>query len=225
MAYAAGKEAGVVIWISPKFRDEHKQTLDWLNQITDDSVSFFGIELELLQIGDSLPAPYLKVVAQPSEWSGTEPSSPGLTERQKRYQQFFAELLEKVKTEHPGVTQARKAYPQSWYGYPVGRSGFSILTGFGQDGRFSVTLNIASADRDRNKAAYDALLEGKESIEARVGETLSWDRMDDKIASYISCSVPGTIDDSSERLHELQDWTVERVAKFQKVFKPRVKKL
>jgi hypothetical protein len=67
MAYAAGKEAGVVIWISPKFRDEHKQTLDWLNQITDDSVSFFGIELELLQIDDSLPAPYLKVVAQPSE--------------------------------------------------------------------------------------------------------------------------------------------------------------
>ena len=43
MTYAAGKEAGAVIWISPRFRDEHRQALDWMNEITGDTVSFFGI--------------------------------------------------------------------------------------------------------------------------------------------------------------------------------------
>jgi hypothetical protein len=48
--------------------------LDWLNPITDDGFHFFGIEVELWQIGNSVPAPKFNVVAKPnpypSNWMG-----------------------------------------------------------------------------------------------------------------------------------------------------------
>ena len=164
MAYAAGKEAGVVIWISPQFRDEHRQTLDWLNEVTDESVSFFGIELELLKIGDSDPAPYFRLVAQPNEWRKIS-KRPTVTSRGQAYETFFADLLDKVKARYPDLTRARKAYPQSWFTYPVGRSGFAIAVAFGQGDQFRVELYIDTGDRATNKAAFDALQGEKDAIE------------------------------------------------------------
>jgi len=225
MAYAAGKEAGVVIWISPKFRDEHKQTLDWLNQITDGSVSFFGIELELLQIDNSLPAPYLKVVAQPSEWAGLGPPSPGVTERQERYQVFFSSLLEQVKARYPNLTRARKAYPQNWYNFPVGRAGFSVATSFTQNRQLRVELYMDGGDKSKNKAAFDALEKDRDVIEEQIGLPIAWQRLDEKQACRIYCDTEGSIDDDPVHLAELEAWAVELVGKFHKVFKPRVKKL
>ena len=34
LIYAAGKDAKIVVWISPKFKEEHIQTLNWLNEST-----------------------------------------------------------------------------------------------------------------------------------------------------------------------------------------------
>ena len=224
MAYAAGKEAGVVIWISPQFRDEHRQTLDWLNEVTDESVSFFGIELELLKIDNSDPAPHFKLVAQPNEWRKIS-KRPAVTSRQQAYEVFFAELLDKVKAQYPDLTKARKAYPQSWFTYPVGRSGFAIAVAFGQGNQFRVELYIDTGDRATNTAAFDALESVREAIEAQAGEPLVWQRLDEKQASRIYCGTDGSIDDNPAHLEELQDWAVDRVAKFRRVFRPRLQKL
>ena len=58
LTYAAGFNANVSVWVTGDFRDEHKQALDWLNEHTDEKTEFFGVMLELLRIGDSLPAPH-----------------------------------------------------------------------------------------------------------------------------------------------------------------------
>jgi hypothetical protein len=224
MAYAAGKEAGVAIWISPDFRDEHRQTREWLNEITDDSVSFFGIELELLQVDDSLPAAHFKVVAQPSEW--IEILSPqGLTERQQKYLAFFTSLLESVKTQYPNLTRAKKAYPQSWYNFPVGRAGFSVATSFTQDQKLRVELYIDVGERAKNKAAFDALEKDREAIEEQLGVALDWQRLEEKQACRICYDTDGSIGDDRTHLAELEDWAVEWVGKFHEVFKPRVQRL
>ena len=68
LTYAAGTDAGVVIWIAESLTQEHAAALEWLNDVTDDRVGFFGVELELLRIGDSLPAPHFRVVVQPNDW-------------------------------------------------------------------------------------------------------------------------------------------------------------
>ena len=224
MAYAAGKEAGVVIWISPKFRDEHRQTLDWLNEITDETVSFFGIELGLLQVDDSLPAPHFRLVVQPNEWRKSI-SRPLVSSRQQKYEVFFGELLDRVKAQHPNLTRATKAYPQNWFTYPVGRSGFSIATTFAQGNVFRVELYIAADDRIKNKAAFDALHKDREAIESGIDKPVVWERLDDKQASRIYCGTDGSINDDPARLETLQTWAVELVATFHGVFKPRVQKL
>ncbi|MEK7723261.1 MAG: DUF4268 domain-containing protein, partial [Acidobacteriota bacterium] len=69
MTYAAGLDAVTLIWIASKFTEEHRAALDWLNRITDDTFRFFGIEIELYKIGESLPAPRFNIVAKPNDWS------------------------------------------------------------------------------------------------------------------------------------------------------------
>jgi hypothetical protein len=58
----------VVIWVAPHFRDEFRRGLEWLNERTDQQVDFFGVEIGLVRIGRSLPAPVLDVVVQPRNW-------------------------------------------------------------------------------------------------------------------------------------------------------------
>lgn len=68
IVHASGLDAAVVIWVAPRFHDEFRRGLDWLNDRTDTKVDFFGVEIGLVRIGRSLPAPVLDVVVQPRNW-------------------------------------------------------------------------------------------------------------------------------------------------------------
>jgi hypothetical protein len=69
LTYSAGLQAAVVVWIAAKFTGEHRAALDHLNEITDERYRFFGVEVELWQIGDSPPAPRFNLVSKPNDWS------------------------------------------------------------------------------------------------------------------------------------------------------------
>ena len=148
-----------------------------------------------------------------------------LTPRQRAYQAFFRELLDKVKEEHPNLTRAKKAYPQNWFTFPVGRSGFAISACFAQGRKFRVELYIDVGDKARNKAAFDALRDDREVIEASVGQPIVWERLDERQASRIYCGTHGSIDDGPARLEELQEWALDLVWRYREVFSPRVRNL
>ena len=57
LTYVAGLEAVTAIWITKEFRDEHRAALEWMNKNTHENVRFFGLEIQLWKIGNSLPAP------------------------------------------------------------------------------------------------------------------------------------------------------------------------
>lgn len=69
MTYLVGAEAHTVVWIAESLRDEHRAVIDWLNEITPRDYAFFGVELEVWRIADSVPAPKFEVVVRPNEWS------------------------------------------------------------------------------------------------------------------------------------------------------------
>jgi len=71
IVHASGLDAAVVIWVAPRFHEEFRRGLDWLNDRTDQKVDFFGVEIGLVRIGRSLPAPVLDVVVQPRNWRKT----------------------------------------------------------------------------------------------------------------------------------------------------------
>src|SRR5208282_3544871 len=69
LTYAAGLQAVTIVWIAAKFTDEHRATLDWLNQITGNKFRFFGLEVELWRIGTSPAAPRFNIISKPNDWS------------------------------------------------------------------------------------------------------------------------------------------------------------
>lgn len=62
MTYAAGLDAVTIVWIAERFTEEHRAALDWLNEITGEKISFFGLEIELWKIGTSPMAPKLSLI-------------------------------------------------------------------------------------------------------------------------------------------------------------------
>ena len=68
LAYAAGTQADVVVWLSESFTDEHAAAFQWMNDQTTEEVAFFAIALGAVRIGNSDPAPLLETVVRPNEW-------------------------------------------------------------------------------------------------------------------------------------------------------------
>jgi hypothetical protein len=67
--YSAGLDAKAVVCVAQEISAEIRQTLDWLNAVSRDDVNFYGAELELWRIDDSVPAPNFHVVCQPNLWA------------------------------------------------------------------------------------------------------------------------------------------------------------
>ena len=146
LTYASGLNALTVIWIAEKFHEEHRAVLDWLNSLTDDTVEFFGIEIELYKIGNSEPAPMFNIVSKPNNWSKSirrTAQSAGLTETKLLQQDYWIALKEFVE-KGKATFRMQKPLPQHWTNIAIGRSGF-ILYAFAntQDKRIGVQLAIS----------------------------------------------------------------------------------
>ena len=184
---------------------EHLSVLEWLNSKSEEKLSFFGVEVEVLKIDDSKPAINFKVVSKPDEWKRMVREKE-LSERESAYQRFFESLLERLRRDIPGFTVATKAYPQSWLTIGAGRSGIYYAYSFARNRRFRVELYVSTGDKKYNKEIFDRLRSDKDSIEKEVGTPLSWERLDDKkdcrIAIYLERDIMEVIDDQA-KLDEL----------------------
>ena len=128
LTYAAGLNALTVIWIAEKFVDEHRAALDWLNSITDESVSFFGLEIELYKIGDSDPAPMFNIVSKPNNWSKTirrSSENAALTETKILQQQYWQAMKEYAESQKYSF-RLQKPLPQHWTNVSIGRTDFKL---------------------------------------------------------------------------------------------------
>ena len=70
LTYLAGvAKAKKLVWIAERVREPHRAVIDWMNANTPEDVAFFGVEIELLRIDASRPAPRFNVVCKPNNWS------------------------------------------------------------------------------------------------------------------------------------------------------------
>lgn len=92
LAYLAGLEAKIIVWVATDFGDEHLSAVRWLNEHTVDPFAFFAVKLSVVRIGDSPLAPTLEVLERPNEWDRQvqESTRSGeLTERGTFYREFW----------------------------------------------------------------------------------------------------------------------------------------
>ena len=221
ITYAAGYDAGSAVWIAPEFRDEHREALDWLNRRSDSETNFFGVVVEALQIDSSLPAYNFRPVAMPNEWRKTKVGGAAPSTKAAAYQEFFQQLIDELREKN--FTGAKVGQPQNWYSFASGVSGVTYTATFAQHGRVRAEFYISGGDSAANKAQFDALEKQRTVLEERFGEPLTWERLNDRIASRISVSRPGSIDDSAEELAEVREWLVARLIRMKEVFGPTLK--
>ena len=229
LTYAAGFDANVIVWIAKEFRDEHREALNWLNHRTDEDTQFFGVEVELWKIDNSRPAVNFKLVATPNEWQKQTVSNAraasNVSERNERYRAFFQKLADTLREKH-NFTNLPKAQPRNWYNFST-EYGHGVWCGpiFRAGKKAKVEVDIDSNNRAWNKEVFDKLKEQEESIESELGESLEWDRLDEKKPSCVSVVRDGSINDNEETLEEIRSWMVEKLLDFKRVFGPRLDEL
>jgi hypothetical protein len=87
ITYASGLDAKTMIWIAKEITEEHRRAIDFLNENSALKMRLYAIQVQVMRIGASAPAP-LKVVASPNEYSERAGSAADLTETGRAYLAF-----------------------------------------------------------------------------------------------------------------------------------------
>lgn len=192
LTYAAGLDASIIVWIARSFREQHRAALDYLNRITDEDHLFFGVQVELLKIGESAFAPNFSVVAKPNNWSKQSAAAKFaaddvLSPTQSLYREFWSGLIASAKESYPSLA-GRKPYKGSW----------QTAERIGSGANFAVDANAAFTGNNQLRveayisgssapSVFEALLAKREEIETAFGDELSWEPLqghEKRIAFY-----------------------------------------
>lgn len=223
LTYAAGLEAVTIVWVAQRFTEEHRATLDWLNEITDERFNFFGLEIELWKIGDSPAAPKFNVVSRPNDWSRSVGEAARTIEVQNlgpRWQNQIAywTRFNEVLSARNGVFRTRKPSTSDFLTWGTGTPGtVFIAIATGRRVLAGVVLHAPAA-----KPLFRALEKRRAEIEAAFGEALDWRELPEKKESQIVLQLPGaTVTDEAEWARQ-HAWLLEKLEKFHAVFGPRL---
>jgi len=222
MTYAAGLHAVTIVWIAARFTDQHRAALDWLNEISKDSLRFFGLEIELWKVDDSLPAPKFNIISKPNDWSKNVIIGPiRLTETKQKQLNYWVQFNNFMK-ERNGSVKPTKALPQHWMNIGVGRTGFSLSATINtNENKIGVELYL---DGEQAKNRFKQLKDNQNQITSMLGD-LEWQELPEKIASRIACFKTNENPLEVGKWVSQQIWMAEKLEAFDKCFRPLIKEL
>lgn len=216
LTYAGGADPQVIVWVAPKFREDHRSAVDWLNERTDEDTNFFAIEVSAVRIDDSRPAPLFRLVAQPNSWTKQVHAQKvdALSGKKAAYADFWPRLLERVHAAFPGWTRVRSGGSDSWLALPYGRSGIHYGLVFARGGP-RVELYIDTGDAKTNLAEFDVFASRRSRLEEAFGGPMAFDPLENRRACRIHVDRPagGDILQSDQHEHYLE-WFLETAGHF-----------
>ncbi len=224
LTYAAGYDAYAVIWLTREFHDEHRQVLDWLNQRTGEDTAFFGVVVEVWRIDGSRPAPHFRVVAMPNGWQKRVSSSAGTgAAKWEAYREFWRSLEHALREKDESM-KVGNARADDWHNFPSSFKGVVYSASIAPTRKVAhIGVHIDHDDKDWNKKLFDSLHQRSDTIESELGNTLAWDRRDNRRACRIREEKPEVIDHDNP--NALKDWMVDRLLAFKRVFTPHLDEL
>ena len=191
ITYAVTNEAKYAVWIAEEIHPEHKASVDWLNDNTNDNINFYVFKAIIEQIGNSEKSFSLIPICEPKEELKINMSEKRELTDLKLVQLMFWKNFSQFIDAGDYQFKSRKAQPQHWYTLSVGKSGCNIsicMLSLEKKCRFDLWIS-------NNKELFDRMYREKEQIEKDVGRTLIWDRKDQDVkASSISYQLPQEID-------------------------------
>jgi hypothetical protein len=218
ITYASGLNATVIVWIVTQAREEHRSAIEWLNNNTNENLSFFLLELHAYKIGNSLPAPKFETIEKPNGFiksskgnAGSGDTAKGEAEAQRlEFWTQFNEVL--VANDKP--FNLRKATTDHWYNVAIGTSQASISINL-VNKESSVVVELYIND---NKSLFDRLLAQKDEIEQQLGFAMDWRRLDNRKASRILHRIDGLNFADHSNYPALMDEIIRKTVIMRKVF-------
>lgn len=223
--YAAGHGADIIIWIAEKFDDAHVDTIQWLNERTDNETGFFAISAELVQIEDSDVAISFSVVERPSTWKQL---TGDMNETDHQHLQFwlgFEDRLEERGFQHFVKGKDR---PSASYGIPDDLDGASIRLARSIHGNLECAIRItdpsgelAGLDEDEVTSGLEQTISDLNLMELSENEiedieiSRRPEKKYDRITLYYSDEVKPDQQDEWETYY---DWLTDATIAFDEVF-------
>ncbi len=227
LTYAAHFDAQAVVWVARTFTEQHRQAMDWLNDVSKDGTRFFALEIGLWKIGDSATAPRFDVVARPGDTGIIVP--PDLSPLQRMRLEFWEGFAKFVFRNGDVLRKTHAPRPNYWLGMRgVGRGGFFlhgiVSTGSESGGHeLRAELQIKGSHSDH----YFNLLKSHQSdIEGRhdFDEHLVWHNPDGVQQRRIYWRLSTNFDDPDKRTDQYR-WLLERIEALHNILAPRIQSL
>lgn len=222
ITYASVLDASMIIWIATEFTEEHKKSLDWLNDHTNDEISFYGVQLELWQIDESKAALRFNVISKPNQavrQAARSKANEDLSDKRKFQFDFWSKFKEKLaKTKK--IPSLQTPRPQYWFDVTLGKSYIHISnTCNTDDNTVGVRIYIGNKIAD---TMLPFLESKKDEIETSIGQKLIWNPNPDNRDKVII--LQHTTDFEDERkLDESLNWLVDYTIKFRETFSKIIK--
>lgn len=222
LTYAAGLEAVTIVWLAQRFTDEHRAALDWLNERTSEEINFFGLEIELWKIGNSLVAPKFNIVSKPNDWTRSmKQAAEGEMSENKAIQLQFWTKFQDYMDENSTI-RCSKPSARHYMPHPIGKSGAHLSsvastwnsesTSYDPELRVELVLNGKYA-----KQQFAALEKSKNEVEKAIGEQLKW--YEGKSKCRICARINANFLDSN-LWSQQYEWLRSKLEVFNKVFTP-----
>ena len=213
LAYLAGLNARIVVWIARDFGDAHLSALHWLNEHTPDPFSFFAVKVGAVTIGDSLPAPVFEVIERPNDWDRqVRAKSDSLSKLGAFRRDFWAHLAER-RPDAPGL---RPGYAGSNVYHQTNELNVRVSQFIARDGAGMFVATGAGESEDGlptlMKPYLDPLREALERASERdgLGEVRDHTFRDDVVADY-PCSIRLYADTHDrDNWDQVADWLDDR---------------
>lgn len=217
ITYASGLNASVIVWIVKEAREEHRSAIEWLNNNTNQKISFFLIELHAYCIGDSLPAPKFEIIEQPNDFIKSNKyiaSNQNETKRGANRFEFWKAFNEMVINKGKPFN-VRKATTDHWYDVALGTSEAHIAINL-VNKENKIVIGIYISD---NKALFDKLFTYKDEIEEELKMSFAWERLEEKKASRIKHDILGLDFNDHSNYAQLMEEVIDKVVQMRDVFK------
>ena len=216
ITYASGLDAGVVVWIVKRAREEHRSAIEWLNNNTTSNVDFFLIEVHAYKIGNSLPAVKFEVVEMPNGFIKTGKASGAngeMSKSQSERLEFWTEFNDCI-AERGKPFNIRKATTDHWYNVSVGTSEAAIsITLVNKENYVGLEFYISN-----NKDLFDSLYAQREKLEEELGMKFEWQRLDKKKASRALYRINGLNFEDHSNYPQLMNQIIDLVVPMRDVF-------
>lgn len=217
-----------IVLVSSNFSTELTTAVLWLNS---HDLDITCIRLRPYRMGDDVLIDATQIIPLP-EAADYEVKMRAQEKEKKRvigarqeiYRRFWTQFIERSKSRTQLLVN-RTASVDHWLSAGIGRSGFALNTVLTQHDR-SVECYIGlSGGKEKNKAAFKALLARKQEIEASFGEALDWQELPDRQGCRICKEFHGGWRSPESEWPEMQEEMITALLGLERALKKPIQEL